>query len=501
MRNDDDIRDTFEQYGEIESIEIINKSEYAEGESTQYAIVTFTSSNSAYQAQEKVNIHSSNYVIRGYFPTPSSPPNEDEGAVGAASETTSSLSDLNDDCLLHVLRMCDIESLANCHDVCLRLRILVLIEKSHRNLEHITFRIAPTADMPRMIKLLPFIGPHVRTFNLRFQFSHKPANIIEILYYIGHHLKHNLENLSIDHVLLQMEMFQSTEFWSRLRTFKLRNYNYDFDYDINVRDSIPNLIKLKMTQNMVFELNSLGQWKHLENLSIHGNQFMIGGTFLRFCENNPQLKTLSIQSDDMDTVLVGIEHSLPNIEKLSLYNSFPSLTFSNLRFLRNLSNLTRLKLMLLENEHILDILNLVCDLKALTHLKIHYINEDGVEKLHEQHVTAIVKNLTKLKVLHLPQFDCLPNVYLEIVRMLPSLNEIGFELQNDMDVEFRHKLNAARSLAVNETKNRPLNIIFNPFVCRGSKYEKVLFKLEYIIIKQLFEGDHSIVFEFWIYYE
>lgn len=49
-----------------------------------------------------------------------------------------------------------------------------------------------------------------------------------------------------------------------------------------------------------------GPWESLKDLSIHQNQFMVGDTFICFCRANRQLKTLSMYSDDMDSVLSGI---------------------------------------------------------------------------------------------------------------------------------------------------------------------------------------------------
>lgn len=123
---------------------------------------------------------------------------------------------------------------------------------------------------------------------MHFRNSMKPHQLQILLHCIGRYINNNLTSLTmtIDGVRLGAWARQ-LPFWTHLRTFKLRNTNYDFEYDFDLRSITPNLTKLKMSQNVVFELNCGGAIGKFERF-IHSSESVYGGRYIHLflsCES------------------------------------------------------------------------------------------------------------------------------------------------------------------------------------------------------------------------
>lgn len=484
----------FGRFGSIEQLEIKRTQQHIDQqEQTEYAYVTYLDSLAAHTAVAKLsNADECKFKIQPADTWHQPTREEDHVPDVTITDGKNTICKLNDDCLANIFKYCDIESLSNAYDVCQHFRQLAEQQKHRRKWRNITFKIMPNSSLRTLRQILRYTGTEIQQFRLQFHYNNKPKNLHRFLYKIVQYLKGEIKHLTIEYLVLENDVLQLFRpLLSNIETLKFRWDNYDFEFDIDLRSICTNLTDLSVRQNLIFVLNS-GPWERLQKLSVHDNQYMEGPTFDTFCKNNRQLKRLSIQSDDSDQIFESIGKYLSNIEKLSIQNGYPSITAVSLNFLKDLKQLTNLKLTYVES-FANDILKLVCNLKQLTYFKMQMVSDNEEEAvLTDDYITDIANNLPKLKVLHLGNFTINENLLLNLIQSTPNLNELGITWTDVIDVNIQAKLNAARSLT---EASELLSIIKNPFEVDGPKHCKEIALMQFIKIGKYFAGDSSIKFD------
>lgn len=427
-----EIMQQFEKYGKIQSVDIRSK-DSPTAERVPFAYVTFSDSLIAYRAVDEYP-----KTANGIFKVQPADTWHQPGAwqckteTPAGGELKASLDILNDDCLLKFFDICDVESISNAFDVCQRFR--QLIEGSLSKYRSFTLDVEKR-NIQQIRKILRCIGSGVEKLHLNFHFNHKPANLHRILQKITQYVNGNIEELRIKNLLLTEDVLEQLKpLLVRIKVLKIDNYNEDFDYDVDLRQYCPDLIKLKVHQNMVFVLNS-GPWKCLENVSIAGNQYMVADTFEIFCKNNPRLTRLNIQSDDSDGILMSISNHLRDLVKLTITNAYPTLTDTLLTGLKTLEYLKKLKLVALnEDDDFNGILKLISELKGLTHVKLN-VCEESLEDTWAQNIctdpallTSIAVNLTNLNVFLLENVEVPEDALVEFIQSAPRWRNWIFDI-------------------------------------------------------------------------
>lgn len=241
----------------------------------------------------------------------------------------------------------------------------------------------------------------------------------------------NLKTLRLINVPPNEEWLQQLKpLLSRIDSLHVKMVCYDFDLDLDFQSYCPNLKTLKIRMNLRGELLTK-PWPSLERFSNRDNQYMEERLVLEFMKNNPQLKYFKVFANDCNNFLQQIPEHLINLEKLCLYEAYPSISGENLVYLVEMKPLKRLKLMYLDESEFDGIVACLPKFKQLQELKLHvfYDGPDSVdcEELFEPNLDAIVilsQELQQLECFHIRYCQINPSMLYDFLRNARKLKSV-----------------------------------------------------------------------------
>lgn len=360
------------------------------------------------------------------------------------------LLDLNDDCLERVFDNCDIETLVSLSKVCKRLNALVTqIEFPKQTTFNCTIRSYACEE--RVCEILDSIGRYLVELKIC-----QTSEIFLFYRFLGREIGDRIRKLSITTPHISETSLQAIEpvLW-RLEELELRITNTDLsDDDLDLQSRCPNLRRLHVQWDTSFERNS-GTWNRLEELSLGDNEYIVNETFLKFMQNNVQLRKLKIGAFNCDVHLNEIAQHLTNLEQLVLFQNYSDLSADSILELQRLSHLKHLILRNVEATDFEGIVNNATKLNGLIELRVQaqfdQCSDDDIFEPKHQTILGIALEMPQLQVFGI-SFSKLQNeTIVEFLRFADNLREIHI---HDCDFMLTPDVITAIISARKTTRNR-----------------------------------------------
>lgn len=363
------------------------------------------------------------------------------------------LDQLNDDCLLTLFDYCDNQSLVSLSDTCKKFSNLL---KNYYNFSKVekTFEIVKdeaeykmSMTLANVRKMLRLIGPHFDKMVLRFvdrqlydaKTKNEYSKIIQrFLHEIGKCSKNmtSIRELTLAVQICEVNFIQSIEpIFKNLHTLHLAFYQYDQNYDdfnVDFTELCPNLRRLEIHSRVPWSIFLRRPLSSLQSLGAGGPLTEHSYLFFAF---NPQLKCLDkcIISDSQLPQLVDL---LPNIEELGLSFLTWEISLDNLLELRTLDHLTKLRLAMIPNDHVSDVIECFTGFGNLRELMLSFRSDelaegrDPVNQNQESLITLAqaLKNLEVFRLDNVKLSDATVVKFLQFSIKLKSLHLYGCDV-------------------------------------------------------------------------
>ncbi|XP_055300189.1 uncharacterized protein LOC129567384 [Sitodiplosis mosellana] len=415
----------FRKFGEIESIEI--------SPNKKSAHVTFSSNYSAYWMQLKHDFDKMMdpdkkmpFEIRpaNSWNQPSEnavlPPYHDVDMEGAVPPPEIFI--LNEDCLLHLFKFLDLDSLVNMAYVCKMFRELLDTHcfphirkfefKSENHFDGYDPRLF-SMSLVKMRRTLRCIGPFITdlTFqcnaeeNNRTKYSVFKHDIISrFLEVLAEKIGPNIRRAWFSGILLFEEdgISRIAPILHHLEMLKIEgNYSHDGYADIDFQTLCPNLIDFELNAPVPMTKTDK-PWSTLRRLACVWDEDMEPPDMQSFFEWNPQLTCVQFRiwrSLDGDISVAAV--NLPLLEKIGIYDDFENFCISgqSIACLNSLQYLMEVTMHDLDEnclESVIDCLKTMVRLRKI-HLHLHPIQPIEFEEEYEQSLVKLARQLPNLE--------------------------------------------------------------------------------------------------------
>lgn len=404
-----DLRAEFEQYGVIESIELLGKHE---------AYVTYVEDKDAYMAvSQRDQTQFQNAAV--FFAQPAdtwhqpskvvAKSSSDANSDGSADESSPILQ-LDEDCLLEIFKRCDIETLANLSDVCKlfknQLERHIFPQIRLMQLDYDSMALATAR------KILRCIGPHLNTLNLHGQFFRQ--NVERYSQKLAQYCE-NIRELNLTYIqvcyrpvfsynpslILEMMHFRSNV-KKQISFFKpifqhLEKLTFNVEgncfVDLEILPQCLNLVKLKMYTDFCWSEPQPLYFPNLIYLALKDEcKATDEGIFDALIAQNPQLKCVKTTSNCIRPTTF---HYLPVLDKFSI--TIPNNDkLDGITYLSAFRHLTKLTLSEIDVFDLLHILEHVNQLTQLIQLKLYVGNNRSDKKRYTEYQSHLVATATDL---------------------------------------------------------------------------------------------------------
>lgn len=465
----------FRKFGKIESIELVSI------EKTE-AYITFSDDRNAYLAlahNELQNKHPTRlYNIQPADtwkqPTHEHSCGEDNQEMAIKEQNKSPFSNLNEDCILEILKYLDFDSLVNLSEVCKLLYTLLHRHVFPRYREFTVPNDTSKILMPlaKVRRSLMCIGPYINELKFRWHDYDHNNRLNRFLDILAQHIGKNIRCIRFRDTLLTNDHISSMKaVFIYLETLEITVYNPDFDLDLDFEELCPNLRRLKLLENMQF-IRCCKPWPKLEHLSIVGNEYMVLNTFRFFIKRNPQLKCLKFTAYHANERLQAVAQYLKNVQKLTILPSFPNLNATNIAYLSCLQNLSHLNLMYLDEADLNGILGCLTRFVGLQALKLHLLYDGVDEDAHYEPdqllMITLAQELPNLKMFSTRYIKWKESTLIDFVRSSRQLKSLHIHW-SDLPITYSIAWKIVKLLQSNrpQIQGEPFELFVNPSEITG----------------------------------
>ncbi|XP_063696714.1 uncharacterized protein LOC134827806 isoform X2 [Culicoides brevitarsis] len=355
--NHDDLNSYFSRLGALKSVVLHDKGDH------KYAFVTYETYEDATKALKKRhhNVKGSKLRVRPadtwHQPKPeaaattknATETQETENSSNAATQETydenaPSLMMLNDDCLLHMLKLLNILELIKVHGTCRRLDFLIdsVCQKySDFNFTTLSFELSSDLTLMNARDILMFLGPRMKSLSIDGSDFNSSAN--RTIDWIARFCK-TLESLELENFNLNKLIIKKLKpVIQNLKSFSIGDSTKVGDELGMCFHGASSLEELTISGNWEITGKCLTKLSDLKTLSVNCCGNLQSKPFKEALLKNKTLKKLEIRRCDKfdDSVVNCIVAENQEIEELSLSNVYPSMSnyshFADLPRLKKLS--------------------------------------------------------------------------------------------------------------------------------------------------------------------
>lgn len=341
---------------------------------------------------------------------------------------TSEIFNLNEDCLLHLFKFLDLDSMVNLSEVCKLFEKLLNQHCFPRIRQFTVYNINDTFSMPlaKMRRTLRCIGSYITdlkyTCNIYNDLNRTSRFLDALAEYIGPNIRRAQFLSSL--ICEDNQILTVAPILRHLESLEIHDINYDFDNDVDFEELCPNLIELKLKLNMRL-IKCCKPWARLQHLSVMNNEYLNTMTFLSFIEQNPRITTLEFDVFDAEIRLRSIADHLTMLQKLTMDSVDFTLGGWNFIHISRLQHLTEINLLTLDYQHLRAICDCLATFNGLRKISLHAFRpedemEDG-EMDYERSLVDLAKNLTHLKEFALRSVAIVENTLIDFIRFAGQL--------------------------------------------------------------------------------
>ena len=337
----DEIRERIEKFGEIESIEILS------GKNVE-AHVTFVSDRSAYLMLLQHEFDKKVYKSQPFEIEPADSWCQPLEITNQQQESTHDMDieenapdifKLNEDCLLHVFRFLDLDSLVNVADVC---RMFNRLSHQHcfPRIRKYTVRNDddPKFTLAKLWRTLLCIGSHITdlSYDVDYDEYDGPGHTSKFLRVIAQNVGPNIRRAHFSFNLDKDNRTQTlAPILRELESLVIEDRLEGSSYDIDFQTLCPKLIEFTVNMDMPC-VACCKPWPSLRSLSVKNNNSITTTTLISFIKQNPQLTCLefAIDKSNKTLLILAVTKYLSRFEKLTIVNtSFQSFFARNFTIL------------------------------------------------------------------------------------------------------------------------------------------------------------------------
>ncbi|XP_055297566.1 uncharacterized protein LOC129566055 [Sitodiplosis mosellana] len=324
------IRRHFRKFGEIESIELLPNNE-------PEAHVTFVSDRIACFVQSHFELDTKMNKMQPYEVEPAytweqplenaNPPPGDDMEVD--DEQTSEIFRLDEDCLLHMFKFLDIDSLVNMAFVCKLFNQLLRLHCFPRIQKYKVYINNPTDTLAKVRRTMLCIGQHITDLSFRTDLFYGPGSQhrSEVVSHTSKYLKVIAQNVS-QNVRQAFFCFgfngnligTIAPILQNLRSLTIVNRSEKFENEIDFNALCPNLIEFNVNAQLSMDV-CCKPWSSLRSISVMYNNKLEPEKLISIIEQNPQLTCLRFAwySENYRALFPAITKHLASLEKLDIW--------------------------------------------------------------------------------------------------------------------------------------------------------------------------------------
>lgn len=383
---------------------------------------------------------------------------------------TSEIFTLNEDCMLHLFKFLDLDSMVNLSEVCKLFHQLLRKHCFPRIQKFTVYNFNDTFSMPlaKMRRTLNCIGPHITdlkyTCNIYNDLSQTSRFLEALAEYIGPNIRRAQFFSSL--ICEDNQILTIAPILRHLESLEIHDINYDLDNDVDFEELCPNLVELKLKINMRL-IKCCKPWAQLRNLSVMNNEYLHTMTFLSFIEQNPGLTTLEFDIFDADIRLRTVADHLSMLEKLTMDSVDSNLGGWNFVHISRLQHLTEINLLTLDYEHLRGICDCLTTFSGLRKISLHAyrpeaeVDDDG-EMDYERSIVDLARQLSHLEEFALRSVAIIENTLVNFIRYASQLKILHIHWCHlDISDAMIFKIVNILKCNWNEQK-KPLSMFLNP---------------------------------------
>lgn len=384
---------------------------------------------------------------------------------------TSAIFQLNVDCMLHLFKFLDLNSLVNMSEVCKMFHTL-LHQHCFPHIQQFTvYNLNDTFSMPlaKMRRTLRCIGPYITDLKYTCNIYNDPNRMSRFLEALVKYIGPNIRRAQFLSSLIceDNQILIIAPFLRHLESLEIHDMNFDCDNDIDFEELCPNLIELKLNINM--RLNRCCKpWQQLQHLSIMNNEYLNTITFKSFIEQNPHLQTIEFDVFDAEQRLYTVANHLPMLQKLTIDSVDSSLGAWNFVHLIGLQHLTEIHLLTINYEHLRGIFDCLATFHGLHKLSVHgyssdhYVdNNDDDEMDYEKSLIILSQQLLHLEEFSLRSIPICEKTLINFLKFARQLNVIHIHWCH-LDINDSIILNIVNMLKCQRSANETLLMYVSP---------------------------------------
>lgn len=453
------------KYGEIESIEMLPNKEFE-------AYVTFRCDRSAYLVQLQYEFDREARKPQAFYIRPADTweqpkENSDQAHASTDLKQTSKIFTLNEDCLLHIFKFLDLDSMVNTSEVCKLFQKLLNQHCFPRIRKFTVYNHNDTFSMPlaKMRRTLRCIGPYITdlkyTCNIYNDLNRASRFLEALAQFIGPNIRRAQFWSSL--ICENDQILTIAPILRHLESLEIHDINYDPENDVDFEELCPNLVELNLKINMRL-IKCCKPWTRLQHLSVMNNEYLNTMTFLSFIEQNPRLTTLEFDVFDAEIRLQAVANHLTMLQKLTMDSVDSNLGGWNFVHVNRLQQLTEINLLTLDYEHLRTICDCLATLGSLRRLSLHaFRREDDIddgEVDYERSLINLAKNLSHLEEFALRSVAIVENTFIEFIRFASRLKILHIHWCH-LIISDAMVMKIVNILKCNE-QNGPLSMFLNP---------------------------------------
>lgn len=353
------------------------------------------------------------------------------GSVG----TSSTLTNLNEDCLLKLLEYFSVETLLTLCDVCQMLRDIICARVLPKVKE---YDCCLYCDGERSKRIIRSIGPYLRRLDVRVSHAFFQGNYMSYLRNYAVNIGDNIREMTLILPDFPAELIDVlAPVFKCLESLKICTQHNRHNNDINFRAVCPNLLHFYMGIEMKFEQNTQ-TWCRLESFALGDDCYkrIKKATLLKFMSNNPQLKRLKISTRDGIWKIQDIIDRLPHLEQWTIMHDDGDFK-ADLHLLNDFERLIDLRIMRISTKEFDAIAAVLPKCRKLHHLKLQACNSAmEVFKPNQQNIFALAHSLKHLETFEISYCKLDESLVLEFIQVAAELKELhihcgGIELTEE----------------------------------------------------------------------
>ncbi|XP_031635013.1 uncharacterized protein LOC116348241 [Contarinia nasturtii] len=379
------------KFGDIESIEMVaNK--------TSEAYVTFVSDRNAYLAYLQCKYSKKDGARQRFDVQPANTWEQPQERTNDASfqndmdvdKYNPEIFALNEDCLLHMCKFLDLDSLVSLAYVCKKFHTL-LHQRWFPNIRKYVLKNEGVRTLAKVRRTMLCIGRHITDLSYESDYDEEvnrtPKYLEVIAQNVGPQIRRaylSLEFNRDDCISILKPMLQ------HLESLRVNDFNEDQPtYDIDFHALCPNLVEFEVNVEMPM-IACCKPWSSLKCISVPP-WTMKTKTFISFIKQNPQLTSLHFDLPETNKRIVAVNTYLPALEKLSIrFRSSITLVAKNFACL-NGQKLSEIKVTDLSSEQIQSVISHLSTFKSLRKICVSMSSSNSINSCSESLI-----NLAKL---------------------------------------------------------------------------------------------------------